>query len=68
MSSFSKSFIPSGKQDGVVILREGHDIVTGEACVPASLNVNHLGEAAVLDVLLLWLGCANLDLHIKKSC
>jgi hypothetical protein len=32
VSSFRKSFIPSGKQGGAAVLREGHDIVTGETC------------------------------------
>jgi hypothetical protein len=46
--SFSESFTHSGKQGGAAVLRKGHDIVTGETCIPASLNVNNLGEAAVL--------------------
>jgi hypothetical protein len=54
-SSFSESFIPSGKQGGTAVLGEGCDIVTGETCVPASLNINNLGEA-VLHFRLLWLG------------
>jgi hypothetical protein len=29
-------------------LGEGCDIVTGETCVPASLNINNLGKAAKL--------------------
>jgi hypothetical protein len=32
-SSFRWSFIPSGIKGGVVVLGEGHDIVTGESCV-----------------------------------
>jgi hypothetical protein len=36
-----------------VVLWEGRDIVTGETCIPASLNVNNLGEAAVLNIPLL---------------
>jgi hypothetical protein len=52
--------MPNGKQGGAVVLREGHDIVTGKTCVPTSLNVNNLGEAAVL-----LLGCANLGLQMK---
>jgi hypothetical protein len=40
--------MPSGKQGGTAVLGEGHDIVTGETCVPASLNINNLGEAVVL--------------------
>jgi hypothetical protein len=49
VSSFSESFIPSGKQGGgAVFLREGHDIVTGETCIPSSLNVNNIGKAAEL--------------------
>jgi hypothetical protein len=46
-SSFSESFISSGKQGGgATVLGEGHDIVTRETCVPTSLN--NLGKAAVL--------------------
>jgi hypothetical protein len=48
LSSFNWSFINSGKQGGAVALWEGHDIVTGESCIPASLNTNNLGETAVL--------------------
>jgi hypothetical protein len=55
-SSFSESFIANGKQGGAVVLGEGRDIVTRETCVPASLNINNLGEAAVLHFPLLWLG------------
>jgi hypothetical protein len=55
MSTFRRYFIPSGKQGGAAVLGEGHDIVTGETCVPASLNVNNL-EAAVLHFPLPWLG------------
>jgi hypothetical protein len=65
MSSFRKSFISSGKQGGAVVLREGCDIVTGETFVPASLNVNNLGEAAVL-----WPGLCQsqlTDKHLRKS-
>jgi hypothetical protein len=47
MSSFSGPFIDSGKQGGAEVLGEGCDIVTGETCVPVSLNLN-LGDAAVL--------------------
>jgi hypothetical protein len=33
MSSFREYFIYSGKQGGgATVLREGHDIVTGETC------------------------------------
>jgi hypothetical protein len=42
------SFFRDVKQGGAVALREGHDIVTGETCVPASLNTNYLGDTAVL--------------------
>jgi hypothetical protein len=50
MSSFSKSFISSGKHEGGArVLREGHDIVIGETCIPTSLKVNNLGKAAVLN-------------------
>jgi hypothetical protein len=49
MSSFSKSFIYSGKQGGgATVLREGRDIVTKGTCVPSSLNLNNLGKAAML--------------------
>jgi hypothetical protein len=47
-SSISESFIPSGKQGGTAVLGEVHDIVTGETCLPDPLNINNLGEAAVL--------------------
>jgi hypothetical protein len=55
VSSFSESFIQGGKQGGAAVLWQGLDIVTGETCVPASLNVNNL-EAAVLHFPLLWPG------------
>jgi hypothetical protein len=42
------SFINSGKQGGAEVFGEGHDIVTGETCAPASLNANNLGEIAIL--------------------
>jgi hypothetical protein len=46
LSSFSKSFISSGKQGGgATVLREGCDTVTRETCIP---TVNNLGKAAVL--------------------
>jgi hypothetical protein len=48
----------SGKQGGAEALGEGCDIVTGETCVPASLNTS-LGEAAVAG------GCAYLGLQVK---
>jgi hypothetical protein len=32
-STFSESFISSGKQSGAAVLGEGCDIVTGETCV-----------------------------------
>jgi hypothetical protein len=51
-ASFSESFISSSKQGGAAVLRES-DIVTGETCVPASPNVNNLGEAVVLHFPLL---------------
>jgi hypothetical protein len=53
-----------------VVLREGCDIVTGETCVPASLNVNNLGEGAVLHFPLLWPGLCQsqpTDKHLRKS-
>jgi hypothetical protein len=44
----------SGKQvGGTTVLREWHDIVTRETCIPASLNINNLGKAAVLHPALL---------------
>jgi hypothetical protein len=50
MSSFSKSFISSGKQrGGATVLWEGCDIVTRETCIPTSLYVNNLGKATELD-------------------
>jgi hypothetical protein len=49
LPSFSESFISSGKQGGgATVLREGHNTVTREACIPTSLNVTNLGKAAVL--------------------
>jgi hypothetical protein len=39
-----------------VVHREGHDIVTGETCIPASLNANNLGDAAVLLFPVCWPG------------
>jgi hypothetical protein len=71
MSFFSESFIPSGKQGGAATLGEGRDIVTGETCLPASLNVNNLGKAAVLHFPLLWPGLCQswpTDKHLRKSC
>jgi hypothetical protein len=53
ISSFSKSFIHSGKKGGgTTVLREGHDIVTGETCDHYSLNINILGKAAMLHLAL----------------
>jgi hypothetical protein len=48
MSSFSGPFINSSKQGGAEALGEGRDTVTGETCIPASLNANTLGETAGL--------------------
>jgi hypothetical protein len=45
VSSFRESFI---QRSGARVLREGHDIVTRETCVPTSLNISNLGKAAVL--------------------
>jgi hypothetical protein len=43
-----------------------HDIVTGETCyVPASQNINNLGDAAVLLFPVCGWGCAYLSLQIK---
>jgi hypothetical protein len=48
-SSFSESFIYSGKQGGGArVLWEGHDIVPRETRHPTSPNVNNLGKASVL--------------------
>jgi hypothetical protein len=47
-----------------VALGEGHDIVTGETCFPASLNLN-LGDIAVLPFLFCGQACANLCLQVK---
>jgi hypothetical protein len=55
-----ESFIPNCKQGRAVVLREGHDIIPGETCVPTSLNINNLGEVGVL-----LLGCTNLGLQMK---
>jgi hypothetical protein len=52
------------------VLGAGHDIVTGETCIPASLKVNNLGEAAVLHFSLLWSGLCQsqpTDKHLKKN-
>jgi hypothetical protein len=68
-SSFSESLIPSGKQGGAAVLGERRDIVKGETCIPASLNVNNL-EAAVLHFPLSWPGlCLSwcTDKHLRKS-
>jgi hypothetical protein len=56
VSSFNESFMSSCKQGGPTVLGEGCDIVTRGTCIPASLNVNNLGKAAVLHLPLLWLG------------
>jgi hypothetical protein len=49
LASSSKSSISCGKQGGgATVLKEGFDIVTGETCVPTSLNVNNLGKRTVL--------------------
>jgi hypothetical protein len=67
---FSKSFIYSGKQGGgVTVLGEGYDIVTGETCDHYFLNVNILGNAAVLHFALALLcgwGHAKLSLQILE--
>jgi hypothetical protein len=53
VSTFSESFIFSGKQaSGATVLGEGCDIITRETCVPTSLNVNNLGKASVLHLVL----------------
>jgi hypothetical protein len=70
MSSFSESFTPSGKQGGAAVLGQECDIVTGETCIPASLNINNLGKAAVLNFPVLWLGLCQsqpTDKNLRKS-
>jgi hypothetical protein len=73
MSSFSESFIPSGKRSGTAVLGEGHDIVTGETCVPATLNINNLGKTPELHLTFLLSSVdetvPNLSLHkhLRKS-
>jgi hypothetical protein len=56
----------SGKQGGAEALGEGCDIVTGETCVPASLNTS-LGDVAVLLFLFVARGWAYLGLHMLKA-
>jgi hypothetical protein len=62
--SFSGPSINSGKQDGAEVLGEGRDIVTGETCVPASLNAS-LGDTAVLLFSDSGQGCSYLGLQVK---
>jgi hypothetical protein len=45
-----------------VVLGEGRDIVIKETCIPASLNLNNLGEATVLHFPLLW----PIDKHLRN--
>jgi hypothetical protein len=62
---------PVVKQGGTAVLREGCDIVTEETCIPASLNLNNLGEAGVLRFPLLWPELClswSTDTHFRKSC
>jgi hypothetical protein len=45
-------------------------MVRGETCIPASLNVNNLGEAAVLHFPRSWLGLCQsqpTEKHLRKS-
>jgi hypothetical protein len=52
-----------------MFLGEERDIVTGGTCVPASLNMNNLGEAAVLHFPL-WPGLCQsrpTEKHLRKS-
>jgi hypothetical protein len=42
---------------------ERGDTVTGETCVPASLNINNLGEAAVLHFPFLWPGAVPISAY-----
>jgi hypothetical protein len=58
-------FINSCKQGGAAALREEHDIVTGETCLSASLNINNLGDPAVLLFPVCGQGCAYLSLQMK---
>jgi hypothetical protein len=67
MLFFSESFISSGKQGGAVVPVERRDIVTGETCIPTFLNVNNLGEAAVLHLPLLWPGAVPILPYRKTS-
>jgi hypothetical protein len=46
--------MPNGKQGGTVVLRKGHDFVTGETCVPTSLNVNNLGSCSAAELCQSW--------------
>jgi hypothetical protein len=61
VSSFSEFYISSGKRGGAAVLGEWHDIVTGETCVPASLNVNNSEAAVCISLFCSW-GCAYLGL------
>jgi hypothetical protein len=53
-----------------VVIGEGRDIVIGEICIPASLNINNLEKTAVLHFPLLWQGVCQsqpTDKHFRKS-
>jgi hypothetical protein len=70
-SSFSESFISSGKQGGAAIPQEQpNNIGTGKTCLLASLKINNLEEAAVLHFPLLWPRLCQsqpTDKHLRKS-
>jgi hypothetical protein len=53
--SFKGPFINSSKQGGAAAFGEGRGIVTGETCVPVSLNTS-LGDVAVLLFSASWPG------------
>jgi hypothetical protein len=45
--------ISNDKPGRPAVLRERSDLVTGETCIPASLNINNLEETAILHFPLL---------------
>jgi hypothetical protein len=55
----------SHKQGGAAAFGEGHDNITGETCISASLNTNNLGDSAVLLFPVCGRGCAYLGLQMK---
>jgi hypothetical protein len=67
-SSFRDSFILSSEQGETVVLGEECDTVTGETFVPASLNVNNLGKAALLPLPPPWPGlCLSQPTDLRES-